>query len=63
MSRGQSGRIVVEIDPRLKHRLYQRLEADSSTFKTWLLTQIEQFLMAPEEPQPRVRGSSKLAGE
>lgn len=44
MSRGPSGRIVVEIDPALKERLYGRLEADGETFKTWLLIRIAAFL-------------------
>lgn len=50
MSRGPSGRIVVEIDPHVKARLYERLEADGATFKTWLLVQIDRFLEAPDEP-------------
>ncbi len=50
MSRGPSGRIVVEIDPNVKARLYERLEADGATFKTWLLVQIDRFLAGPDAP-------------
>lgn len=53
MSRGPSGRIVVEIDPDLKARLYERLEADGATFKMWLLRQIEALLADPLESRPR----------
>ncbi len=44
MSRGPSGRIVVEIDPDVKLRLYEQIEGDGTTFKQWLLIQIERFL-------------------
>ena len=62
MSRGPSGRIVVEIDPNVKARLYERLETDGATFKTWLLVQIDRFLTGPDElhrPKPVDRPNTK----
>lgn len=53
MSRGPSGRIVVEIDPDVKLRLYEQIEGDGTTFKQWLLIQIERFLaVRGERPRP-----------
>lgn len=53
MSRGPSGRIVVEIDPDVKLRLYEQIEGDGTTFKQWLLIQIERFLaVRGERPSP-----------
>ena len=46
MSRGPSGRIVVEIDPALKERLYLALEREGRTFKDWLLGRIDEYLVA-----------------
>ena len=37
MSRGKSGRIVVEIDPELKRRLYATLALEDETMKAWFI--------------------------
>jgi hypothetical protein len=37
MSRGDSGRIVVEVEPELKRRLYATLAVSSSTLKDWFI--------------------------
>lgn len=44
MSRGPSGRIVVEVDPDLKRRLYTALTHDGTTLKDWFITEAEQYL-------------------
>jgi hypothetical protein len=49
MSRGPSGRIVVEIDPDVKVRLYEQIEGEGTTFKQWLLAQIDRFLSSRGE--------------
>jgi hypothetical protein len=41
MAVGPSGRIVVEIDPDLKHELYAALEADGVNLKQWFLEQVQ----------------------
>lgn len=44
MSRGPSGRIVVEVDPALKKRLHAALALDGTTLKDWLRQQAESYL-------------------
>lgn len=44
MARGESGRIVLEIDPSQKDDLYSALTRDGLTLKDWFLRQAEQYL-------------------
>jgi hypothetical protein len=44
MSRGPSGRIVVEVDPALKKRLHAALTLDGITLKDWFRQQAETYL-------------------
>jgi hypothetical protein len=44
MARGESGRIVLEIDPSHKGDLYSALTKDGLTLKDWFLRQTEQYL-------------------
>lgn len=44
MSRGNSGRIVIEIEPELKIELYQALSKDGVSLKGWFLQNVESFL-------------------
>jgi hypothetical protein len=44
MSRGPSGRIVVEFDPALKKRLHAALTLDGITLKDWFRQQAETYL-------------------
>jgi hypothetical protein len=44
MARGESGRIVLEIDPSQKGELYSALTKDGLTLKNWFLKQAEQYL-------------------
>ena len=41
MSIGQSGRIVIEIEPELKRKLYSILTMEGRTMKDWFITQVE----------------------
>ena len=50
MARGNSGRIVVEIDPRLKRRLYAALAANSLTLKDWFTRRAEEAVSEQEQP-------------
>lgn len=50
MSRGPSGRIVVEIDPELKRGLYTELARNRLTFKDWLITQVERYISESLQP-------------
>jgi len=44
MAKGQSGRIVVEVDPALKRALYGALAVDDSTLKEWFIDQAGRYL-------------------
>lgn len=43
MARGDSGRIVVEIEPEMKRRLYSALALSGSTLKDWFLKAASEF--------------------
>jgi len=44
MSRGPSGRIVVEIEPELKRHLYSRLASNGLTLKEWLVDHAQNYV-------------------
>lgn len=44
MARGDSGRIVVDIDPQLKRRLYSALALEDCSLKEWFIRSAELFL-------------------
>jgi hypothetical protein len=44
MSIGNSGRIVIEVDPEAKRRLYAALARDGLTLKDWFLRSAEGYL-------------------
>lgn len=44
MSRGQSGRIVIEIEPDLKQELYEALNKEGLNLKQWFLKHAEDYL-------------------
>lgn len=60
VAKGKSGRLVVEVDPGLKRRLYSVLAIENLTFKQWLIDAIEQYL--DEHEQPRLPGTTKSRG-
>ena len=60
MARGQSGRIVLEIDPSLKRAVHARLAADGITMKSWFLEQVEELLNSRQQELP-LSGSRAIA--
>ena len=44
MSRGTSGRIVIEVDPDLKRILYSNLAVRGFTLKKWFIENAESFI-------------------
>jgi hypothetical protein len=42
--RGKSGRLVLEIEPDLKRRLYSQLSADGLMLKEWFLRHVDVYL-------------------
>jgi hypothetical protein len=49
--RGQSGRIVLEIDPDIKHELYIALAREDLTLKAWFLEQAREYVSAHAQPR------------
>jgi predicted transcriptional regulator len=46
MTKGDSGRVVIEIEPDLKRRLYSTLAMESSTLKDWFIQCAESYVKA-----------------
>lgn len=67
MPRGNSGRIVLEVDPELKRHLYTALAHQGLTLKTWFLARAEDYvrnysqlsLQFVAEPTPPAYGNRK----
>jgi len=49
MSRGKSGRIVIEVDPGMKRRLYANLALEGSTLKDWFVGRASDFIDGQEQ--------------
>jgi hypothetical protein len=50
MSRGDSKRVVIEVDPDLKRKLYTVLAADDSTLKDWFVRAATNYIAEREQP-------------
>lgn len=50
MSKGESGRVVIEVDPDLKRKLYSALAADNSTLKSWFVSAATTYIAEREQP-------------
>ena len=62
MSRGASGRIVIEVAPELKRRLYNALATQELTLKDWFIRNAEDHISSIT--QPRLPGlDEQLKGE
>jgi len=61
MPKGESGRIVVDIDPALKRRLYSVLALENSTLKGWFIQSAERYIEEKREPSlpTKKKGSAK----
>lgn len=55
MARGKSGRIVIDVDPELKRRLYSALAMKGLTLKDWFVDAAGRFV--EERKQPDLFGS------
>ena len=63
MSRGPSGRIVVELDPNLKSELYLELTREGTTFKDWLIQRASTYIDQRRQPLLLVAEDSIPYGE
>lgn len=59
MARGESGRIVLEIDPAEKQVLYDAVTRDGMTLKDWFLRKATEYLR--ERGQGQLFGAGALA--
>lgn len=50
MARGESGRIVVEVDPALKRELYIALAVSGSTLKDWFIQNAQRYSADSRRP-------------
>lgn len=51
MAKGNSGRLVIEIDPGLKQELYQALGEEGLNLKQWFLRNVTDFLDNRTQPE------------
>lgn len=52
MSIGKSGRIVIEIDPEIKRRLYSQLTANGLSLKDWFSESVAVYLADSNQALP-----------
>jgi hypothetical protein len=52
---GRSGRVVLEIDPEVKRRLYGKLAHEGRTLKAWFLERAEAYLAGDSSVQLELR--------
>lgn len=50
MAVGESGRIVIDVDPKVKRRLYSALALSGSTLKDWFLRNALSFCEESAQP-------------
>ena len=58
MARGNSGRIVIEIETSIKDRLYVALAKDKITLKDWFIDQCNDYLKISENPKEQHKNRS-----
>lgn len=51
MAQGNSGRIVVDVDPEFKRELYSALASRGSTLKEWFTTMAESLVEENRQPK------------
>ncbi len=50
MSVGKSGRIVLEVEPELKQRLYSTLALERKTLKEWFILTAAEHIRSQQQP-------------
>lgn len=51
MARGESGRIVIEVEPEVKRRLYSALALSGSTLKDWFVHAAADYCRDANQPR------------
>ena len=57
MPTSRTGRIVVELDPKQKRKLYSALAMENKTLKEWLVEQVNTYLARSEKASDRKEGT------
>lgn len=60
MSIGNSGRIVIEVEPELKRQLYAILTRDGLTLKDWFLKEARSYLATCDQLQLELTESATI---
>ena len=50
MAIGDSGRIVLEVEPSLKRRLYSALQLERTSLKDWFIARAEEYMQSQQQP-------------
>jgi hypothetical protein len=50
MAIGDSGRVVLEIDPQLKRKLYSVLALERKSLKDWFIGKAEEYVHTQQQP-------------
>ena len=50
MAKGQSGRLVIEVEPAFKAELYRVLEAQGQTLKDWFIRAAQEHIVQYDQP-------------
>lgn len=61
MSVGESGRVVVEVDPEMKRQLYEALSKRQITMKDWFTANAQQFIRDQTQMLLDFGGSSEVS--
>lgn len=49
MAIGESGRIVLEVEPELKRRLYSTLALEHKSLKEWFISKAEEYIKTQQK--------------
>jgi len=63
MAKGNSGRIVIEIDPEVKQELYKALGSEGLNLKQWFLENVDHFLEERGNPTLPLFSEQNARGE
>ena len=55
MAKGQSGRLVIEVEPAFKRELYSALASDGLTLKAWFVEEARTYLGGRNQARGRRR--------
>ena len=63
MPRGQSGRVVIEMDPDFKRQVYVSLAREGLTLREWFIREASAFIGNSEQPMLPIKGVERVSRE